>query len=119
MRDETAAKQAALASLHQQQHANKADQVCILFVTVCVVDILCSCKQGCFLLQVAFGSERKAKEEAYIVLAAAEEAAVWHKVGIPMFAWHPLLTLPTTASFCNTANPVLTCMSPCRQHRQS
>jgi hypothetical protein len=91
----------------------------MLFVTVCVVHILYSCKQGCFSLQAAFGSERKAKEEAYIALAAAEEAAARHKVGIPMFAWHPLPALPTIASFCNTANPALTCMSHCRRHLQS
>ena len=51
------------------------------------------------MLQAAFGSGRKAKEEAYIALAAAEEAAAGDKVGIHMFAWHLLPTLPTSSFF--------------------
>jgi len=83
------------------------------------VDILCSCKQGFLLVQAALESELKAKEETHIAMAAAEEAAALVKVGIQVFTWHQLPTLPTIASVCNTANPVLTCLSSCRLHWQS
>jgi len=51
-------------------------------VIACVVDILCSCKQGFLLVQAALESELKAKEETHIAMAAAEEAGALVKVGI-------------------------------------
>jgi hypothetical protein len=87
--------------------------VCISCVIACVVDILYSRKQGFLLVQAALAIERKAKEEAHIAMAAAEEAAAQVKVGIQTFVWHQL---PTIASVCNTADPVLTCLSSGRRH---
>jgi len=46
------------------------------------VDILYSCQQDYFLLQVAFDSERQAKEEAQAARAAAEDAVARSNVGI-------------------------------------